>query len=244
MDILLEKKLKRLEDGIAILEEQLVSMKRHYEDILNNLDEDNFSANYKVQQGNMYSKIEQTAEKVTVEVSNLSGEVDNIVGDVSRVEFKADNISSTVTKIYNAAVAVDSESKMTDKSLMYYCNGKYRYYNDVTKKWDEVNSNSIVSQFIQTADGFILDGDVKISGDQIVDGVATLRDNVNVGDASTMDEQRGITFNSVAKISTIKGADLYPDEYAGLSISAPLLKLGSRVDFSNSTVTGLYAVFE
>ena len=79
---------------------------------------------------------------------------------------------------------------------------------------------------------------------RIVDGVATLRDNVNVGDASTMDKQRGVTFNSVAKISTIKGADLYPDEYAGLSISAPLLKLGSRVDFSNATVTGLYAVFE
>ena len=193
-----------------------------------------------------YSKIEQTAEKVTVEVSKLSGEVDNVVDDVSRVEFKADNISSTVTKIYNEAVAVDSESEMTDKKLMYYCNGQYRYYNDVTEKWDKVNSNSIVSQFIQTADGFILNGNVKISGDQIVDGVATLRDNVNVGDASTMDEQRIITFNSVAKISTINnvGGAYNDNEYAGLSISAPLLKLGSRVDFSNATVTGLYAVFE
>ena len=193
-----------------------------------------------------YSKIEQTAEKVTVEVSKLSGEVDNVAGDVSRVEFKADNISSTVTKIYNEAVAVKSESEMTDKSLMYYYNGKYRYYNDVTQKWVEVNSESVVSQFIQTANGFILNGNVKISGDQIVDGIATLRDNVNVGDVSTMDEQRGITFNSVAKMSTINnvGGVYDDDEYAGLSISAPLLKLGSRVDFSNATVTGLYAVFE
>jgi hypothetical protein len=191
-----------------------------------------------------YSKYEQTAQKIETEVADLSNEVDGAVSNISKIEQTASSISSTVTKIYGATEAVTSEAGMTDKTVMYHYNDAYYYFNDVTKEWKKVNGKSVVSQLIQTEDGFVLDGNVKISGEQIVDGVATLRDNVNVGDANTMNESRNITFNSVAKISTIKGADLYPNEYAGLSISAPLLKLGSRVDFSDATVTGLYAVFE
>ena len=191
-----------------------------------------------------YSKYEQTAQEIKTEVADLSGEVDGAVSNISKIEQTASSISSTVTKIYGATEAVTSEGEMTDETVMYHYNNAYYYFNDVTEKWEKVNGKSVVSQLIQTEDGFALDGNVKISGDQIVDGVATLRDNVNVGDANTMGSSRGITFNSVAKISTIEGADLYPNEFAGLSISAPLLKLGTLVDFSGATVTGLYAVFE
>ena len=191
-----------------------------------------------------YSKYEQTAEGIKTTVAKLEKDVEGNADYISEVEQTALSISTTVTKIYGATEAITDESEMTNKSVMYYYGDAYYYFNEITNDWEKVNTNSVVSQLIQTKDGFVLNGNVKISGEQIVDGVATLRDNVNVGDANTMNESRSITFNSVAKISTIKGADLYPNEYAGLSISAPLLKLGSRVDFSNATVTGLYAVFE
>lgn len=236
--------INRLRRELDDLGSKFVAMKRHYEDLLNNLDEDNFSANYRVQQGNKFSEISQTAQKISATVSDLSDDIDGVAGNISNVELKADRISSAVTKIYGKAEYITSKNDMTDKEKLYFLNGQYYYYNDVSLKWLSIDTGSIVSQIIQTSDGFILKGTVKISGDQIVDGVAFLRNDVNIGDASTLEEQKIITFNSVAKISTIKGADLYPDEYAGIGISAPLLKLGSRVDFSDATVTGLYAVFE
>ena len=149
MDILLEKKLKRLEDGIAILEEQLVSMKRHYEDLLNNLDEDNFSANYKVQQGNMYSKIEQTAEKIETEVGAVYNEV--LVG----------------TKGNPATHPEEYESY---KGSLVSWNGNNYRYSSLLGKWEKVDGNSISSSFKQTAEGFYLDGDVKIDGNTYQNG--------------------------------------------------------------------------
>lgn len=191
-----------------------------------------------------YSKYEQTAEGIKTTVAKLEKDVEGNADYISEVEQTALSISTTVTKIYGATEAITDKSEMTNKSVMYYYGDAYYYFNEITNDWEKVNTNSVVSQLIQTKDGFVLAGNVKISGDQIVDGVAFLRNNVNIGDASTLKEQKIITFNSVAKISTIKGADLYPNEYAGISISAPLLKLGSRVDFSDATVAGLYAVFE
>jgi UTP:GlnB (protein PII) uridylyltransferase len=264
--------IKKLSDRVQYLEDQLVKQRRENANLLEELETSRTSgvssslvgqvdkkfseimqteekiqmtvADVSNEARKQYSKYEQTAQKIETEVADLSNEVDGAVSNISKIEQTASSISSTVTKIYGATEAVTSEAGMTDKTVMYHYNDAYYYFNDVTKKWEKVNGKSVVSQLIQTEDGFVLDGNVKISGEQIVDGVATLRDNVNVGDANTMNESRSITFNSVAKISTIKGADLYPNEYAGLSISAPLLKLGSRVDFSDATVTGLYAVFE
>lgn len=271
-NINLEEVVKNLESRVQFLEDKLIKQQRENADLLEQLTSLSDSGVSTALVGKLnkkfseivqtegkiqsavkdlsddtrkkYSKIEQTAQKIETEVADLSDEVDGAVSNISKIEQTASSISSTVTKIYGATEAVTSKEEMTDETVMYHYNNAYYYFNDVTKKWEKVDGKSVVSQLIQTKDGFVLDGNVKISGEQIVDGVATLRDNVNVGDANTMNESRSITFNSVAKISTIKGADLYPNEYAGLSISAPLLKLGSRVDFSGTTVTGLYAVFE
>ena len=196
-----------------------------------------------------YSKYEQTAQGIKTEVAALSDDVTGVVGGITKVTQTATDITSIVKKIFGAPKDINYvPGENDDKSLIYKYtkNGKSKiyYYDENTEEWKADDDGVISSMFEQTAYGFTLNGNVKISGDQIVDGVATLRDNVNVGDAKTMGSSRGITFNSVAKISTIKGADLFPNEFAGLSISAPLLKLGTLVDFSGATVTGLYAVFE
>lgn len=272
MDREVMAEIKKLSDRVQYLEDQLVKQRRENANLMEELETSRTSgvssslvgqidkkfseimqteekiqmtvADVSDEARKQYSKYEQTAEGITTTVAKLEKDVKGNKDYISNVEQTALSISTTVTKIYGATKAITNKSEMTDKSVMYHLEGAYYYFNEITGDWEKVNTNSVVSQLIQTKDGFVLNGNVKISGDQIVDGVATLRDNVNVGDANTMGSSRGITFNSVAKISTIMGADLFPNEFAGLSISAPLLRLGSRVDFTNATVTGLYAVFE
>lgn len=245
MDILLEKKLKRLEDGIAILEEQLVSMKRHYEDLLNNLDEDNFSANYKVQQGNKYSKIEQTAEKVATVVADIE---ENVKQSISEIETTAKDISFKVGTYWYAVVSVDVNpedddnrgalSKYTD-SLITYNNQNY-YYNDITDKWQKTDSESITSQFLQTAKGFKLNGDVLIDGNTFVNGEfsTAVENSINVK----------IVGGSI--IFYTEGNDLFKLERTDAGYMQMYVRDGWQLGFSGdfnfsaADVTGLYAVFE
>ena len=272
MDSEVMAEIKKLSDRVQYLEDQLTKLRRENANLMEELEASRTSgvsssfvgqvdkkfseimqteekiqstvADFSDDTSKKFSQVTQTAEGIKTTVAKLKKNVEDNAEYISEVEQTALSISTTVTKIYGATEAITNKSEMTNKSVMYHYGGFYYYFNEITNDWEKVNTNSVVSQLVQTKDGFVLNGNVKISGDQIVDGVATLRDNVNVGDANTMGSSRGITFNSVAKISTIKGADLFPNEFAGLSISAPLLKLGTLVDFSGATVTGLYAVFE
>lgn len=192
-----------------------------------------------------FSEFEMTAEDIRFEVTELNDEVSTNADNISALELKANGITSTVTKIYGATQAVTSKSEMTDKNVMYHCNGAYYYFSEITDDWEAVDTKSVVSQLIQTKDGFILAGDVKISGDQIVDGVATARNGLNIGDPNTYTEQKQIVFNNMAMISTVYAYDgISPQGYQnGLSFSASYMKFNGIVDFSGATVTGLYAVF-
>ena len=195
-----------------------------------------------------YSKYEQTAQKIETQVADLSDEVDTVAGDISEVEQTASSISSTVTKIYGEVVISDTAPTDTgdfDKEKMYSCNGTFYYYNDVLKKWVAADSKSVFSQILQTKDGVFVLGNVKVSGTQIIG------DDLYIGDNSAS-EPKMLRFNNTANISTIEG--ITPGSYTALKFSAERMQLGEStyiyfgksctVDFSNTTVTSLYAVFE
>jgi hypothetical protein len=237
--------INRLRKELDDLGSKFVAMKRHYEDLLNNLDEDNFSANYKVQQGNKFSKIEQTAEKVAAVVADIE---ENVKQSISEIEATAKDISFKVGTYWYAVVNVDVNpedignrgalSKYTD-SLITYNNQNY-YYNDITDKWQKTDSDSITSQFLQTANGFKLNGDVLIDGNTFVNGEfsTAVENSINVK----------IVGGSI--IFYTEGNDLFKLERTDAGYMQMYIRDGWKLgfsgefDFSAANVTGLYAVFE
>lgn len=185
---------KQLRNEVQMLRDELAIMKRKYEDIIYNLDDDNFSSRFVKEKGDMKTAIEITAEGIKTKVSKeeldkslestktqtaamISSEVstlyDNdatLTSEISRVEQTANRIESTVTSVFQEITEVEHTSQMTDKSKIYTYNGTNYHYNKIQSQWEEIEGNSIASSFIQTSDGFQLNGDVSISGDAIVSG--------------------------------------------------------------------------
>ena len=95
----------------------------------------------------------------------------------SRLEQTEKNISSVVTKKMSFEEATKREVVPTagnttddEKERLYFCTGNntYYYWNEISSKWMQAQSNSIYSAFIQTADGFEFNGElVKVSGNLI-----------------------------------------------------------------------------
>ena len=62
--------VKQLRDEVQLLRDELAIMKRKYEDIIYNLDTDNFSGRFVKEQGDMRAAIEFNAEGIKTKVSN------------------------------------------------------------------------------------------------------------------------------------------------------------------------------
>lgn len=197
-----------------------------------------------------YSKYEQTAKKIETEVADLSDEVEGVAGNISEVTQTATDITSIVKKIFGAPKDIDHvPGKDDDKSLIYKYTKKGKskiyYYDENTEGWKSDDDGVISSMFQQTAYGFVMNGNVKISGTQIIG------DDLYIGDNSAS-EPKMLRFNNTANISTIEG--ITPGSYTALKFSAESMQFGEStyiyfgksctVNFSNTKVTGLYAVFE
>ena len=168
--------IKQLRNEVQLLRDELAIMKRKYEDIIYNLDTDNFSSRFVKEQGDMRTAIEVTAEGIKTKVSNeefestktqLANQITSEVKDLndelsSEITQTADSIQTTVSSVFNEITKVSSKSKMTDKSKIYTYNGENYHYNRITKQWEKIDGNSIASSFIQTDDGFELIGNVSV----------------------------------------------------------------------------------
>lgn len=106
--------LKQLRNEVQRLRDELAIMKRKYEDIIYNLDDDNFSSRFVKEKGDMKTAIEITAEGIKTKVSNeefesamsqtaneIYAEVSALDSDISTISAKADGISTRVGKLEN-----------------------------------------------------------------------------------------------------------------------------------------------
>lgn len=159
---------KELREEVQRLRDELARMKRTYEDVLCNLDDDNFSGVYRKKTKDMESAVEQTADKIKMTVS------------------KTLSFGDAIQTVVHPSAITDAE---TDRLYYYTGNafeGKgYYYYNDITEEWERTSDKSIYSAFVQTASGFKFDAKVvNISGDLITEGTITgtnfIRTNDNV----------------------------------------------------------------
>ena len=127
---------KQLRNEVQLLRDELAIMKRKYEDIIYNLDTDNFSSRFVKEQGDMRTAVEITAEGIKTKVSKE--DLDNSLSNYSTIEQTAEKISTAVTSVNNStdeklknystteqtaekiSTAVTSVNNSTDKKLKNY----------------------------------------------------------------------------------------------------------------------------
>lgn len=178
-----EKTLKNLNTKIIELADEVCKMKRMYEDLLYNLDDDNFSGRFLKEKDGMKTKITANEKGITAVVGKIKDTEDSINGNYeelsSRISQTAESISTEVKRVLNlsGAIAVDSVSDMTDTGKIYALKGfdglghpvykDYYAYNFISGEFELLSSDTVYSFFEQTADGFKIRGDVLINGNLV-----------------------------------------------------------------------------
>ncbi len=143
---------KELRQEVQLLRDELALMKRKYEDIIHNLDEDNFGANFKVELGDKFSSIEQTADEIKSVVSK-------------NANLKEATLITSLDEAKNKDVIYKIQEKNADGDII---GERYYYYSKITKNWEKLSGDSIYTVFSQTADGFSLKGNVLIDGNTVI----------------------------------------------------------------------------
>lgn len=208
-----------------------------------------------------YSKYEQTVEKIATEVADLWTEDGKNKGNVSKITQTATDIISLVMKMFAPAKTATkdplSDSSDLDKNSLYLYKDEVFCYDDVLEEWRKIIDTTVSSSLKQTAFGFTINGNVRISGDVIVGGTITSTDFVTSGGNSDLKLSGGAltiteTGNGDLQYHVFSLA-LSDSEHADLGTyqvniqskdDAAFLNFKKKVNFSDATVTGLYAVFE
>ena len=170
---------RQLRNEVQLLRDELAIMQRKYEDILCNLDTDNFSSRFVKEQGDMRTAIEVAAEGVKSKVSREDLEA---YSTKTQTAEQIQNIVSKNAKL-DEAISISSIDKATDTSKIYVIretddddnvlSETYYYFNDITKNWEVLSGDNIYTVFQQTANGFKLKGNVKVDGSLILTDTLT-----------------------------------------------------------------------
>lgn len=164
---------KQLRNEVQFLRDELAIFRRKYEDMIYNLDSDNFSSHIIKEKDGMKAQIKLTAEEISTKVSNEDFE--------SAISQTAERISSVVVESIDLsqAIRVNSPDDFEDISEIYsvlerdgegnVVGETFYYYNAISHKWETVKSSETIhSLFEQTSDGFKLKGNVSIDGSCIL----------------------------------------------------------------------------
>ena len=162
---------KQLRSEVQLLRDELAMMKRKYEDIIYNLDDDNFSSRILEEKNNMktaievtakgiktrvskedldkslnnYSTISQTAEQISLAVVSVNKSTDEKLKNYSTVDTTAEQITATVTKEVESAL--DDADYVTTAELELTADG---IYSTVSETY--ATKSSVTSEISQTAD--------------------------------------------------------------------------------------------
>ena len=166
---------KQLRNEVQLLRDELAIMKRKYEDIIYNLDTENFSSRFVKEQGDMRTAIEVTAKGIETKVSKeeMGAFEESILSQTSS------EIKATVKKeLDNGDYVTQAELTLTADGLRGRVVDLEAFQTDI-----EATANGITSRvqdletfksstFIQNTDGFLLDGNKTA-----ITGVIYLTDN-------------------------------------------------------------------
>ncbi len=138
------------------------------------------------------SELEQTANKIEASVESAKTSASIAESNSSQALQTSDMIRTVVSKqteIRDAETVTD-ETGMVDEDKIYRVfdekiGDTFYYYDSKNEKWTPFLCNSMFSVFEQTAEGFILKGNVSIDGDLIggtVSGVTVTTTTDGIGD--------------------------------------------------------------
>lgn len=153
---------KELRNEVQLLRDELAIMQRKYEDILYNIDNENFSSSVIKEKNGMKTKIEINKKGIATLVEDLN--------NYSTITQTNNKIAMIVSKGVSAKFTSDIKPTHTnttaeEKGMICEYNGDLYYYNNISLSWNKCPyQTEIKSLFEQTADGFNLVGDVSVCG--------------------------------------------------------------------------------
>lgn len=102
---------KQLRNEVQLLRDEIAIMKRKYEDIIYNLDTDNFSSRFVKEQGDMRTAIEINEQGIKTKVSKE--DLDKSLSEYSTIEQTAEKITTAVVSVNNS-----TDEKLTNYSTI------------------------------------------------------------------------------------------------------------------------------
>jgi hypothetical protein len=173
--------LKQLRNEVQLLRDELAIMKRKYEDIIYNLDTDNFSSRFVKEQGNMRTAIEVTAEGIKTKVSKEDFEsektqtaekIESVVKDMTDAD---KNLQSSITQ---EAGKIRAEVKETTDEIKTNYSTIEQTDKKISAVVKEVGENYVKnSTFEQRADEIY--AEVSENYDDLSDYISTVRQTAN-----------------------------------------------------------------
>lgn len=182
---------KQLKEEVQTLRDEFAIFKRNYEDMIYNLDSDNFSGSFTAAQEGMKAQVKIAADSVSSKVSRT--DLNTALENYSEIKQTADAISSIVSASANLkdAIEISDISKATDKSKVYkilryndsgtFIGESYYYYNTLSQTWEKMSGDSIYTLFQQTDEGFLM------KGNTVIDGSTTITRNLVLQGSITWD---------------------------------------------------------
>lgn len=136
----------QLRNEVQLLRDELAIMRRKFEDIIYNLDTDNFSSRFVKEQGDMKTAIKVTAEGIESKVSKEEFE--------SEFNIYADGLYATVSRTYETKADAASAYGALHSSI----SSVSIEADNISTRVEDLETFK-ASTFTQTADGFLLDGE-------------------------------------------------------------------------------------
>lgn len=146
----LRQRAYQLNEELEELKGEFSRWKREISDMLENLDESNFSSHIRKQRDKMMAQLTITPEQIRSAVC------------------KGIDLGHAIQIQFDPAIDENKEnSEKLDKDKIYLYNGNYYYYDQLLKEWKATTNDTIYSLCEQRPDGFYLKGNVIIDGSTV-----------------------------------------------------------------------------
>ena len=164
---------KQLKNEVQSLRDELAIMKRKYEDIIYNLDTDNFSQRVVKQGKDMYTKIEQNAESISLQAEKTNENSSNL----AKLTITAEEIQSEVKALADEDTKLSTKIDQTAESIatnVSAINEEFKKYSTTEQTANQISAK--VEEVKEYAEGYVTDQ--LANGDYITN--ATLKSQFDI----------------------------------------------------------------
>lgn len=225
---------KQLRNEVQRLRDELAIFKRKYEDIIYNLDGDNFSSNFLAEQGNMKAKLEVTAEaiKAMVTDTDLKSAMESYLEiTAGSITAAVKEVNDNLTENYSTTEAVRT---MTSKSITDTVTAEYIG----TKIGDTyVDKASLTSTLQTTAEGIF----ATVSAEyETIDNANAAYDGLASSIASVSLTAEGLT-SQVTDLETFQ-TSTFSQVSGGFVLDGAKTKITGNLEFTDNSGVGRFSI--